>query len=111
VSLSSFFFIVLLNGRGASSEFGTNSAVGGDKSEPRPIFWSDDFIFSATKSTILFMNESSVTPDPNSSDFLLFNFLFLLLKGRLSSNCVPIDSSESDFSTSSPVPRISERDI
>ena len=103
--------IVLLNGRGGDAETGTNSAVGGDKSRPLPVFCSDDFSFSVTKSTILLINVSSEAPAPIRSDFLFDSiFLRLLSLTRLGpAYSVEEESSESDFSTSFPVPLISKR--
>ena len=57
------------------------------------------------------MNESSLAPEPKRSDFVLFksvfNFLLLLSIVLVSPKSVDMESSESDFSMSSPVPRIS----
>jgi len=113
-SLSSFLAIVILNGRGGDSETGTNSAVGADKSKPLPIFCSD-LIFSDTKLTILFINVSSVELPPIRNDFLIFDWVSTFLRLSWTKLGIPNsfedDSSESDFSMSSPAPLRSETRI
>lgn len=96
---------MLLNGRGALSTFGTNWAVGGERSKPLPILVSDDLNFSATKSTILLIRLSSLLPVPKS---VLVSSFLRLISGILELISVETESSESDFAISSPVPEISE---